>query len=397
MNIKPHKGDYALVEDLHELNILVVAPPYISIPPKTYGGVELVSYERAMHLYRLGFRIDFIAPKGSLIPFARNLYYCDQIEIEKSHSDTAQYMPLIRKIVNYLRFLRDTKAFLYIIPYIRCIKENEINLDEYDIIINDAFRNEIWNALLMSEILPKCKAIHILHSHSSHPIWTKIPNFFRLRLIFGSLNRDTHMHLLKHKYISLYTPNGIDMSRMIEKQENPEDYLLFIGRITPSKGVYEAIKVAKSLNKKLIIIGPITDQQYYSKIKPYIDQKNIVYLGNVSQQTKYKLLKNALALVFTSRVPENYPMVLLEALSYGVPIVALYPPHPTGFYDIVNERFCVCGNSITEIIKNFKKKIYNIDRNEAIQYAKINFSWETIIKRHWLPSFNKVIEYMTRC
>lgn len=88
--------------------------------------------------------------------------------------------------------------------------------------------------------------------------------------------------------------NGIDLTH-IPFSEKQGDYLLFVGRITPEKGVAEAVEVARKTGEKLFILGPEVAGSYWEeKIKPYLGDK-IRHIGVVSRKELYEYYKNAKA------------------------------------------------------------------------------------------------------
>ena len=93
--------------------------------------------------------------------------------------------------------------------------------------------------------------------------------------------------------------NGICVNKF-PFNASPKDYLIWVGRICHIKGTAEAIKVAKILGKKLLLIGKIdyVDEEYYkAKVKPHIDGKQIVYLGELNRFKSAEYVKNAIALL----------------------------------------------------------------------------------------------------
>ena len=83
-------------------------------------------------------------------------------------------------------------------------------------------------------------------------------------------------------------------------------------------------------------------------------------------------------------------MVLLEALSYGVPIIATLPGFYSGFYDICSANNSISGNSVEEILQNYKT-LQDLSRIRIYEDTKNEWSWENIIKRCYLPTFDKII------
>ena len=118
--------------------------------------------------------------------------------------------------------------------------------------------------------------------------------------------------------------NGINPEEY-EYSEEKDDYLLFIGRILPDKGVIHAIEVAERNHQKLIIAGPIIDEEYFRNILlPHINNnENIQYIGAVAGKQKQVLLKRARCILFPSNWKEPFGLVLIEAIISGTPVLAL--------------------------------------------------------------------------
>ena len=97
------------------------------------------------------------------------------------------------------------------------------------------------------------------------------------------------------------------------------------GRIIPDKGVIHAIEVAERNHQKLIIAGPIIDEEYFRNILlPRINNnENIQYIGAVAGKQKQVLLKRARCILFPSIWKEPFGLVLIEAMISGTPVLAL--------------------------------------------------------------------------
>ena len=108
-------------------------------------------------------------------------------------------------------------------------------------------------------------------------------------------------------------------------QEKAGEYLAFIGRITPVKGVSDAIEIAKRSGRKLKIAGqPITkeDSQYFeSKILPFLKGPMFEYVGELNDSEKQSFFEDACALLCPVKYREAFGLVMIEALACGTPVI----------------------------------------------------------------------------
>jgi glycosyltransferase involved in cell wall biosynthesis len=107
--------------------------------------------------------------------------------------------------------------------------------------------------------------------------------------------------------------------------EAPDDYLAFLGRISPEKGVDRAIEIAEKSGRKLKIAAKVdpTEQEYFSKeIEPMFDRPFIEFVGEIGEEDKGQFLGNAAALLFPIDWPEPFGLVMIEALACGTPVIA---------------------------------------------------------------------------
>lgn len=109
-----------------------------------------------------------------------------------------------------------------------------------------------------------------------------------------------------------------------------QDYLLFLGRISPWKGALEAAAFAKAAKIRLIIAGPAWEEDYLRQIqKRYGDV--VIYIGEVGGEKRLALLSQAKAvLVLSQPVPgpwgdiwcEPGATVVSEAAVSGTPVIS---------------------------------------------------------------------------
>lgn len=116
--------------------------------------------------------------------------------------------------------------------------------------------------------------------------------------------------------------NGIQQDNF-SFNDQPEDYLLFFGRIHPHKGAADAIAIARQTGHRLIMAGIIQDEAYFNeKVKPHVDGEQITYIGSVGGDARNRLLGRAKALLHPIYFEEPFGLSVAEAMMCGTPVIA---------------------------------------------------------------------------
>ncbi len=185
--------------------------------------------------------------------------------------------------------------------------------DSFDIIHNNFdFLPLTYSRLIKT---PMVTTIHGFSSSKIIPVYKKYNDTTHYVSISNS-DRNPELTYAATVY------NGININEFVFNQE-PDDYLLFFGRIHPDKGTYEAIEIAKKTKRKLIISGLIQDQEYFNqKIQPCINNNDIVYVGNSGPKDRLTLLSQAFALLHPISFPEPFGLSVVEAMACGTPVIA---------------------------------------------------------------------------
>lgn len=135
----------------------------------------------------------------------------------------------------------------------------------------------------------------------------------------------------KYKRKIDYVPNGLDKSTEFSCDAldkfilQSKEYILYVGRVTSEKNVHLLIQAFKNINttKKLVIVGGVSDQQYQTMLNELCANNNrIIFTGPVYDRSIVNTLyKNAYLFVLPSEI-EGLSIVMLEAMSFGCPILA---------------------------------------------------------------------------
>lgn len=98
-----------------------------------------------------------------------------------------------------------------------------------------------------------------------------------------------------------------------------EQFWIYAGRLSPEKGILDLIRHWPA-DRELRVVGTGTDEQACRKASV---GKKVKFEGQMDRDSLQILLSKATGLVFPSTCQENSPLIYLEALSWGLPVVAL--------------------------------------------------------------------------
>lgn len=175
--------------------------------------------------------------------------------------------------------------------------------------------------------------------------------------------------------------NGVDTNLYNYPNDQKRNYFLSIGRLNKEKGAHTAIQLAKKARVPLVIAGNIADRNYFEQdIKPYVDNKNIKFLGELADHEKIPLYQNALAVLMLGTYNDPCPLVAMESMACGTPVIAF---RKGGIPEIVQDGITgILLDSVDDGLKRMKD-LPSINNKKCRDVAEREFSLTRMADRYF--------------
>jgi glycosyltransferase involved in cell wall biosynthesis len=325
------------------MKIALVAPPFITIPPKAYGGTELFVADLALALQQEGIDVTVYANGESNLDAPIRWLY------EKSD------WPLPGEVESNLKGINHAAW---------AVKEAAADADV--IHLNNA------PGVTVSRFVdvPFVYTVHHGHEPALVDLYQSFPevSYVTISRFQQRKLKLRHMRAIHH---------GIDPSRY-RMQEHKQPYLSFLGRIAPPKGTHLAIEAAMKSGIPLKIGGEIQPcyRDYWENVvKPLVDGRFIEYVGEVGLEEKNELLGNSLAMLFPVQWDEPFGLVMIEAMACGTPVLAM----PGGaVQEVVKEGVGYVCNTVEGLAACARD--LHTDPRAVRRYVEENFSSRRMAK-----------------
>ena len=258
------------------LRVLLVAPPMVPVPPPTYAGTERV-----------------VAAGDSVVPYEHIPTVEQSLWATGYRGDVASYMQHTIEIA-----WREAHRFDIV----------HAHMENHSFVFAEHCETPVITTLhgrLDAPGLPELLEVH-----------GRVP----LVAISESQRRwfpDQHWVATIH--------HGLPLETMPFSSE-PGDYLAFVGRITPEKGIRESIELSRLSGLRLKVAAKVlsaSEHAHYDEVvQPAIDADEIDYLGEVGPRERDPLFAGALATLMLGSWPEPFGLVAIESMATVTPVIA---------------------------------------------------------------------------
>src|SRR5580700_7525981 len=321
--------------------VAVLSPIAWRTPPRRYGAWETVASNITEGLVDRGWDVTLFASRDSVT--RAHLHAV----VDRGYEEDSAIDP---KVAEYLHI---SEAFEH-------AAEFDLIHSHYD------FMALTYSRLVKTPVLT---TIHGFSSPKIMPVYQKYREGYFVSI--SDSDRAPGLNYLATVY------NGIDVS-LYPFQESPGEELIFLGRIHPDKGVHLAIAVARLSGLPLLIAGIIQDKEYFKKqVEPYLDDREIRYIGPVDVAGKNELFSRARALLHLNTIPERFGLVLAEANAAGVPVIAMDLGSCREVIEDGTTGFLV--NGVNEAVEAVKR-VHTIDRAACRRRVRQYFSIDTMVE-----------------
>ncbi len=334
------------------LKLLFISTPVGALGTGQGGGVELTIQNVAQELQQRGYKIEVVAPIGSVlhnIPVKEipgNL----QIAVQTQGRDTPICLPRNSALANMLDYARQVQH-------------------EYDLIVNFAFD---WLPFYLTPFF-HCSIAHFISMGSMtealDQIMTQVAtNYPQTIGVYTKSQAATFPFGDTCAILS----SAIDLS-LYQFVSHPGKTVAWLGRIAPEKALEDAVAAVNTTGTPLKIYGKIQDQDYWQQIQQDFPHAPIEYMGFLSTQELQQELGQCRALLMTPRWIEAFGNVAIEALACGVPVIAYRRGGPAEIVQDGVTGFLVEPDSIEGLVTAINQ-IELIDRRKCRQQAEAEYS-----------------------
>jgi glycosyltransferase involved in cell wall biosynthesis len=358
------------------MKIAHIAPPWIRIPPKNYGGTEAVIANLVNEQVAQGHDVTLFAPGDA-----------------KTEAQQVSFFPrsLIESGVPWQGHL---KAFYHFYKSVEYLKEHDFDIVHTHL----SSGSDMYLFPLMTPLATP--RLTTLHSHFP---------FDRVQSWTGDADEYYKKWFLPEPMVAIseyerrHTPyplnfvgvvyHGLPTSFFQHKVKQIGDCFAWLGRLVPEKGAHLAIQVALQTGVPLTLAG-IVDKHlpeavlyFEEQIKPYVDGEQIKYIGPVNTRQKINLLSTSRGFLNPILWEEPFGMVMIEAMSVGCPVISFARGAAPEIIDDGTSGFLV--DTVEEMVERIPR-LDELNRATIRNYVEEKFSVRTMAQKY-VKLYQKVI------
>jgi glycosyltransferase involved in cell wall biosynthesis len=359
------------------MKIAQLAPPWIPVPPRNYGGTEAVIAHLIEEQIAQGHDVTLFAP-GDAKTRAKHIAPLPKSLIEEG-----------------IPWPAHLKAFYHVYEALRLVKES--NFDIVHTHLSSASDMYMF-PLITSFTTPFVTTIHSRFPFDRVDTWTGNADQLYMRWMAPvpvvAISRNARSHLPPDLNCVGAVHHGIPTDLLCPNGKQREGFFVWLGRFYPEKGPHLAIEAAKRANVPIVLAGTVAEHMhestdyFYNMIKPQIDGEQVKYIGPVNMEQKKDLLSRAHAFLNPIEWEEPGALAVLESMALGCPVISFTRGAVPEL--IVHGETGFLASDLDEMVM-YMSRIHEIDRDATRRHVQQNFSVQSMSEKY-VEIYKRVIE-----
>ena len=359
------------------MKIAHIAPPWLSIPPKNYGGTEIVIYNLVEEQVARGQDVTLFAP-GNTKTSAKLISFFPK--------------PLVEEGIPWQGHL---KAYYHLYKSVEYIKRYKFDIVHTHL----SSSSDMYIFPLVAPLITP----HVTTLHSRFPFdrvqsWTGKADELYMEwaplLPMVAISESAREEVPYDLNFVGVVHHGLSMQQFLPTAKKRGDFFVWLGRFVEDKGTHLAIEAAKRAGVKIVLAGTIDRHQqdsvnyFNTVIKPQIDNDQVKYIGPVNMKQKISLLSRARGFLNPIEWEEPFGMVMIEAMAVGCPVISFTRGAAPEL--IAHRKTGFLVKNVDEMVR-FIPRIDEIDREATRLYVERNFSVRVMANKY-MKIYNQVIK-----
>ncbi len=272
------------------MRVALISTPFVAVPPRMYGGTELVVAELAEGLVARGHDVELFATGDSRTTAELRALYAQ-----------AQWPPQMLTDLNHVSWAMQQVA----------------DRGPFDVV-----HAHSAVALACARLVPGVPLVYTLH----HERDEQLSGFYRFcgDAHYVAISDDQRRREIELGDVTVIH-HGLDPDKYQFSHEAAGDYVCFVGRLARVKGPHTAVRAAVAAGVPIRVAGNVhpPDEAWASAVlRPMLGGPNVRELGPIGLDEKAPLLRDARALLAPIEWNEPFGLILIEAMLSGCPVVA---------------------------------------------------------------------------
>jgi glycosyltransferase involved in cell wall biosynthesis len=336
-------------KEIQLMKIAMISTPFLSVPPRGYGGTELVIYELVEGLIANGHDVTLFST-GDACSSAKLRYFYD--------------VPIW------------PPAPLPDVYHVTASIAEVIHEGDFDVI----HTHSVF-ALAYARLFPDLPLVYTLHHAQDRELsefYQKFPDVYYIAISRNQKRMEVPMRrcdVIHH---------GLDPTRY-DWAEVPGDYVCFIGRFAEVKGPHTAIDVAEKAGLRIQVAGEIhsvDDAFAQREVIPRLKKPHVDFLGCLGAEGKVPFFMFSRALLAPLGWEEPFGLFMIEAMLSGCPVIGFSRGSVPELVDHGVTGFIVSSEDEMADVIRPGGILDSFDRRRCRERAVMRFSRERMVLDH---------------